>query len=559
MHRTRAIFWIVLCTSLPLWAQGDASAPYKVELTGVTLLDRDSAGKQGIFIHAHFTVQMLRADADADTLYKLVIEENGQRVHEHEMPRPKPTEDLSVVLAVDTSGSMKEHGRMQQARRAAETFVRGLPRRADCGLILFDHETREPPIPPTAAREPILDSIRAIEPRGGTAYLDAALQGIDMLRKVPASKSKCLVLVTDGVDLNSSATKERVIREALDANVRIYTIGIGEPGKLDQVNSVLVLDHSASMIPPADEGDALSKIEALRRAASRFVGIMPATSQATVLPFSSTAAVPGNFTSRRSDLIERIEELRPDGETALMDATYAAVATLDASGRKGKRAVVAMTDGIDNSSRRRVEEVIERAREAKIPLYMLGFGRDSEIDAKMMSRMAAETGGRYYHAKNEKALLEIFENLSIQLHDDGIDEATLREISSRTRGQYHPAKDASRLQLVFEQVTQSLRNEEHSVLFPSRIQRRDGVQRVIELKLFKHGGVQVSNAAGSSIGSEIEVTAPASAPMKSALAVSGLVVAESNPFVFLMLLAGLLTLLALPSWLRLFAAGAARG
>src|SRR5207302_8482742 len=101
----------------------------------------------------------------------------------------------------------------------------------------------------------------------------------------------------------------------------------------------------------------------------------------------------------------------------------------EADGAKGKRAVVAMTDGVDNSSRRRVDEVIERAKEGKIALYMLGFGRDRELDEKTMQAMASETGGKYYHAKNEKALMEIFENLSIQLHYDGIDETTLTQLA----------------------------------------------------------------------------------------------------------------------------------
>src|SRR4029077_5400272 len=133
-----------------------------------------------------------------------------------------------------------------------------------------------------------------------------------------------------------------------------------------------------------------------------------------------------------------IKSLRPGGETALLDAVYAAVATLEADGARGKRAVVAMTDGVDNSSRRRVDEVIERAREAKIALYMLGFGRKGELDETTMQAMATQTGGKYYHAQNEKDLLEIFENLSIQLHDDGIDEATLTKLAHDTGGNYYP-------------------------------------------------------------------------------------------------------------------------
>ena len=52
--------------------------------------------------------------------------------------------------------------------------------------------------------------------------------------------------MTDGIDLNSKQTIEQVIAEAKRERVRVYTIGIGEPGKLEQVNTVL-----ASITPAA--------------------------------------------------------------------------------------------------------------------------------------------------------------------------------------------------------------------------------------------------------------------------------------------------------------------
>ena len=66
------------------------------------------------------------------------------------------------------------------------------------------------------------------------------------------------------------------------------------------------------------------------------------------------------------------------GETALFDAVFSALATLEAYNPPGKKVVVAMTDGIDNISRRRADEVIERAKDANVALFMLGFGRDTK-------------------------------------------------------------------------------------------------------------------------------------------------------------------------------------
>src|SRR5205807_3906211 len=124
------------------------------------------------------------------------------------------------------------------------------------------------------------------------------------------------------------------------------------------------------------------------------------------------------------------------GETALFDAIYEGIATLEADGHAGKRAVVALTDGIDNKSRRRKDEVIARAKEAGVPLFLLGFGRKNELDIKGMTEMAEATKGKFYHAENQEQLIRHFEDLYNRIHDDGVDEESLRALALATGGKY---------------------------------------------------------------------------------------------------------------------------
>jgi VWFA-related protein len=507
--------------------------PYRIEFNPrehVTLQDRDDKGNRGKYITVKFTLtyEGQRALKGDSANYKMVIEEDGKPVHEEDVPVPEPTDELSVVLALDTSGSMKESKRMDQARLAAETFLKKLPERADCGLILFDHEIRPPILPPVLDREPLFKLVQTVQPRGGTAYLDAAAKGIDILKDFP--RDKALVIITDGIDLNSKAPMPEVIEQAKKKKVRIYTIGIGEPGKMEQVTSVLVLDRSGSMKPPANSGDTTPKILAMHRAASRFVDIMPPTGKTTLLPFSTGVDTPGPFSNNKFALKSVIQKLSPHGETALFDAVYAGLATLEAENSPGKRVVVAMTDGVDNSSRRRVEEVIERAKEAKIPLYLLGFGRPGELDATTMQMMATQTGGQYYHAGNEKDLLEIFENLSIKIHDDGIDEVTLGKLADSTGGSYFHARKVTELKFILEQVTQSIQKKPYAITFASLRQVADGTQRNIALKLVRSGQV-VTEQTGR-------------------VQTHGVVIAEMNHMVYLAFLGGLGFLLVLPSLVR---------
>src|SRR5581483_9758569 len=278
----------------------------------------------------------------------------------------------------------------------------------------------------------------------------------------------------DGVDMASRATIDDVCHEAQALRVPVYTIGVGKPGSKRPVTTVLVLDHSGSMRMPANDTDKVTKIEALHKAATRFVELMPPRAKTTLLPFSSAVSVPDDFSSNKDALKGSIRELKPEGGTLLYDATYAGIDALAAARPEGNKFVVVLTDGKDEApgSRHSPEELIRRAKEADVKLYMLGLGRKREINEKVMRDIAEATGGKYFHAENEQKLFDIFERLSIDLHDDGIDEASLRKIAAETGGKYFPAEDAGQLSLIFGELANELQTT-YTVRFPSNNPNHD--------------------------------------------------------------------------------------
>jgi VWFA-related protein len=424
---------------------------------------------------------------------------------------------------------MKEHGKMEEAKGAARTFLDRLHEQAQSGLILFDHKLRNQEAP-GADRNQLRRIIDATQPGGGTAYLDATAEALRMLG--PIKGRRAVVLLTDGVDLNSQRTMKDVIEQARAENVPIYTVGVGEPGRNMPVSTVLVLDCSGSMDDPAENGDELSKMQALHRSAGRFIDIMRPGARTTLLPFSDDVARPQPFTADKQMLKRGIQELEAGGETRLFDAIYDAVQTLVAEHPDGKRAVVALTDGMDNRSRRRVREVIDAARKAEVPIHMMGFGRPGELDERIMQRLARETGGTYHYARNRQMLYEIFENLSIQLHDDGIDEAALRKLAEDTGGKYFSAQDISQLRFIYEGLANELQTT-YTVTFPSLQQDNDGTSRDVDITIWRKGQ-QVSDV------------------LRGAYNVGGVVVPEMDAAVYLVLLAGIAALLAVPAAIRHF-------
>jgi VWFA-related protein len=497
----------------------------------------DAQGRPVLYVTVQFKIVrpdgQLAGDVKPD---EIRVEEDRQPVRDLKVQTPSALETLTTVLAIDISGSMAEHGKMEQAKQAAARFLDRLHDRADCGLILFDHElrVREAPIDDPARfvrhRDRLRRLIRDAQPGGGTAYLDATAEALAMLRG--ARGRKAVLLLTDGVDLNSRFTPADIIRMSQAAGVPIYTVGVGEPGKNEPVTTVLVLDHSDSMREPAEVGSRLPKIKALQRAASRFVDLMRPGARTTLLPFNHRIETPQPFTTDKMGLKRRIQRLTPSGGTLLYDATYEAIQTLEAAQPEGKKAVVVLTDGVDESpgSRHRVGEVIDRARQAGIPLHMLGLGRPGDLDEDVMRLMATATGGTYHHARNEQLLYDIFENLSIQLHDDGIDEAALRRLADETGGRYYQARDIGQLPFIYEGLAEELQTT-YTVTFPSLRQEDDGTSRDINISVWRHGA-QVSNV------------------FQKGYNVPGVVVPEMEQRVYLFLLAALGGLLLVPAAAR---------
>jgi Ca-activated chloride channel family protein len=95
------------------------------------------------------------------------------------------------------------------------------------------------------------------------------------------------------------------------------------------------------------------------------------------------------------------------GTTAIHDAV-AWIPEIAMAGRHGKRAVVLITDGVDNASLLSPEEARELVRSARVPVFVIGLVREPLADTaadlarggaatygELLQRLAHATGGRY--------------------------------------------------------------------------------------------------------------------------------------------------------------------
>lgn len=101
--------------------------------------------------------------------------------------------------------------------------------------------------------------------------------------------------------------------------------------------------------------------------------------------------------ANRRDTLNVIQNMEPFGGTALIDATYLAVEDLQLlDDDEAINAVVVMTDGIENSSYYRMNDLrnlVEQNTGPPVVIFTIGFGRD--VDENMLEEMARIGGGQY--------------------------------------------------------------------------------------------------------------------------------------------------------------------
>jgi Ca-activated chloride channel family protein len=163
-------------------------------------------------------------------LWALAIGAGGIALAHPAIAASIPVHDASVVLCIDTSGSMASSDvlptRSEASRAAALTFIDGVPSGTRIGIVAFS--TFAVPLGAlTADRTTAEDDLaRLPPPNGGTAIGDALTAAASLL---PPAGRRAIVLVTDGVN-NHGTDPLDAARAIGAAGITIFTIGIGTNG-----------------------------------------------------------------------------------------------------------------------------------------------------------------------------------------------------------------------------------------------------------------------------------------------------------------------------------------
>jgi Ca-activated chloride channel family protein len=143
-----------------------------------------------------------------------------------------PTEQATVVLAIDRSGSMRatdvSPSRLAAVKTAANRFLDRVPDRVKVGAVTYNGKADVLAAPDTD-RTPVRAAIDAIEAKGGTASGDGLAAALDLIRRAGTERPPAaVVLISDGKSTKGQDPVE-VAREAAELGVPVYTVALGTP------------------------------------------------------------------------------------------------------------------------------------------------------------------------------------------------------------------------------------------------------------------------------------------------------------------------------------------
>lgn len=266
----------------------------------------------------------------------------------------------------------------------------------------------------------------ASEPRPSATGDGAATSG-EML-KLEARLVSLNVKVTDA----SGKTLPALRKE----DFVVYEDGVSqELFHFEQVNAplniVLLLDLS---------GSTAHKMKIIKKAAQKFVDSLKPDDNIAVAAFTRRFFVISNFTTNHKQLKDRIDDIKNrHSGTAYYDAMWSTMNLLDEAGGT-RKAVVVMTDGVDNSldhpddsdykPKHGFDELLARVEEADATIYPIYFdteyetigkqgrsGHDAYATArKQLEMLADQTGAALFKAERAEDLEGVYRQVAAELH-----------------------------------------------------------------------------------------------------------------------------------------------
>lgn len=250
-----------------------------------------------------------------------------------------------------------------------------------------------------------------------------------------------------------------VLFTALDRNRRLLTtlltqdIKVMENGQPQEViafsrqvdlplSLAILIDTSGSQerTLPEEKSAAMSFIETVVRPAKDEVAIISFTGESTLEQGMT------NNVNRLRRAVERVQFVPPSGyigggvltnggsvpgtppisgdnqavaaSTAIWDAIWVTSdEILGPAPERTRRAIVLLTDGINTSGKKKLDEAVQAALKSEAVIYTIGIGDNflDGVDKGSLNKISDRTGGRAYFPRDERELRDAFKQIQDEM------------------------------------------------------------------------------------------------------------------------------------------------
>ena len=188
----------------------------------------------------------------------------------------------------------------------------------------------------------------------------------------------------------------------------------GKQGGVGPLTTMLVIDISGSM-------NVGGKLDDAKAAAKAYIDQMRPGDQAGLITFDTHVNYVQKLTQDHAVLSSAIDGLKTGSDTAMYNALITAEDALkDVPGRK---AIIALTDGLDNRSNHNANDVITAIGKSGLSISTIGLGDPTTkslqgLDQTALTSLATQAGGSYSPASDPKSLTALFEQYGRTLQSE---------------------------------------------------------------------------------------------------------------------------------------------